>query len=75
MAPVFQAVSWLTWQLAGGRLVNAPTAFTLASYVPFVLVLGLLGGLVRAETGSLATALASLALFSLTLPIPLPISG
>src|SRR4051794_21425430 len=43
MAPLFQGLSWLTWHLAGGRLAWAPLAFTLVSYVPFVLSLVLLG--------------------------------
>jgi hypothetical protein len=64
MAPLVQAESWLAWKLAGGRLSRAPLAFTLASYVPFVLVLGLLARLLREETGSTPAALAGLALFS-----------
>src|SRR4051812_41814880 len=56
MAPVFEVVSWIAWRLAGGRLAQAPLALTVASYVPFLLNLGLLGWLVRRETGSTATA-------------------
>ena len=32
MAPVFETVSWVTWQLAGQKLSHAPLAFTLMSY-------------------------------------------
>jgi hypothetical protein len=64
MAPVFELVSWVTWRLAGRRLADAPLAFTLASYVPFLLSLGLLGRLVRRETGSATTARVALAAFS-----------
>src|SRR3954447_17089654 len=42
MAPLFQGLSWLIWHLAGGTLVHAPLAFTLVSYIPYVLSLGLL---------------------------------
>src|SRR4051794_608837 len=31
MAPLFQGLSWLTWQLAGEELSRAPLAFTLVS--------------------------------------------
>src|SRR5262249_51145114 len=27
LAPMFQAVTWITWRLAGRRLANAPLAF------------------------------------------------
>jgi hypothetical protein len=64
MAPLFQCLSWLTWQMLGEELARAPMAFTLVSYVPFVLSLGLLGWVIRNETGSVLSALASLALFS-----------
>lgn len=63
MAPLFQGLSWLTWHLASGSLVRAPMAFTMVSYLPFALSLGLLGWLIRAETRSVPTALAGLAIF------------
>ena len=66
MAPFFETISWATWQAAGRRLSHAPIAFTLSSYVPFVLCLGLLGWLVRRETGSRTTALATIALFGIS---------
>jgi hypothetical protein len=66
MAPLFEAISWLTWQAAGRTLTRAPLAFTLASYVPFALCLGLLGWLICRETGSLTTALAAVAFFGIS---------
>jgi hypothetical protein len=66
MAPFFETVSWAVWQVAGRKLTHAPLAFTLASYVPFVLCLGLLAWWVRHETSSRTTALASTALFGLS---------
>ena len=41
VAPVFELVSWVTWQLAGRRLTHAPAAFTVAALVPFLLCLRL----------------------------------
>ncbi|GAC1473830.1 MAG: hypothetical protein NVSMB9_23140 [Isosphaeraceae bacterium] len=66
LAPLFQVVSWVSWQLAGRSLARAPLAFTLASFLPFVLVLNALGGIIRRETRSGAVALAGLAIFSLS---------
>lgn len=66
MAPLFQLTSWLSWRAAGRSLARAPLAFTVASYLPFLAVLGLLGRVVRRETRSRTTALAALAVFSLS---------
>jgi hypothetical protein len=66
MAPVFETLSWATWNAAGRRLTNAAVAFTWVSYVPFVLSLGMLGLLIRRELGSTTTALATVAAFSLS---------
>ncbi len=66
LAPLFQLVSWLSWRLAGRTLAHAPLAFTLASFVPFVLTLGLLGRVVRRQSRSDAAALAGMAVFSLS---------
>ena len=66
MAPLFQAVSWITWQIAGRSLARAPLASTVASYVPFWLTLGMLAWVVRRETRSGATALAAVAIFSIS---------
>ena len=66
MAPVFETVSWVTWQLAGQRLSNAPLVFTLMSYVPFLLCLLLVAMVLRRELGSPTTALVAVAAFSLS---------
>jgi hypothetical protein len=66
MAPAFETVSWITWRCAGRRLTGAPWAFTVASYVPFVLCLVLLKALVRRELGSPTAAAVAVALFALT---------
>jgi hypothetical protein len=66
MAPLFEIVSWATWQAAGRRLSHAPLAFTVASYVPFIVVLGLLGGFVRKELASATTAAVAVAAYCLS---------
>jgi hypothetical protein len=66
MAPFFETVSWVTWQAAGRDLTRAALAFTLASYLPYVLCLGLLARCVRRETGSRTTALAATVVFGLS---------
>lgn len=66
IAPLFQAVSWASWRLAGGQLARAPLAFTLASFLPFPPALALLGWVVRRETRSRVAALACVAVFSLS---------
>ena len=66
VAPVFELVSWVTWQLAGRRLTHAPAAFTAAALVPFLLCLAALASLVRRESGSATAALAAVAVFSLS---------
>ncbi|MFO0891902.1 MAG: hypothetical protein U0790_22550 [Isosphaeraceae bacterium] len=66
IAPLFQLTSWTTWQLAGRHLPDAPLAFTVAALVPFALCLLLLHRVVLLEAGSSTTALAAVALFSLS---------
>lgn len=66
MAPVFQTVSWVTWNLAGRSLTSAALAFTMASFVPHLLSLLLLGIFVRRELGSATTALVAVAAFGLS---------
>jgi membrane protein YdbS with pleckstrin-like domain len=66
VAPVFELVSWVTWQVAGRRLSHAPAAFTVAALVPFLLCLLALASLVRRESGSATVALAAVAVFSLS---------
>jgi hypothetical protein len=70
MAPLFELTTWVTWQLAGKRLVVAPVAFTVASILPSVLSLFCLVILVWHETGSRTTARVAAALFATSwLPI------
>jgi hypothetical protein len=66
MAPLFQIVSIVTWECAGRSLVNAPLAFTLASFVPHVLSLILLFLLIRRELQSMTAALIGVAAFGLS---------
>lgn len=66
MAPLFQAVTFATWQLAGQSLVHAPLAFTLSAFLPHVLCILMLGAIIRRETGSLSTALVMVPLFGLS---------
>lgn len=66
VAPLFQLVTWFTWRVAGERLARAPMAFTLASFLPFVLTLALLWRVLRRETRGDAGALAGMAIFSIS---------
>ena len=56
IAPVFELVSWTTWQLAGRLLSNAAVAFTAASIIPFLLCMPALGTLVRRESRSVTSS-------------------
>jgi hypothetical protein len=66
LAPLFELVTALTWDLAGRRLADAPIAFTLASYVPFLLSLGMLWLLLHREWGSPTAANVAVSLFAAT---------
>ncbi len=66
MAPLFQTVSWVAWQLCGRGLPRAPLAFVLASLLPHALSLLALGVLVRRELRSATTAMAAVALLGLS---------
>ena len=66
LAPLFETVSWLAWQGAGRQLAHAAAAFTVASYLPFVLALLALGNLARRLLGSRAAASLVVAVFALT---------
>ena len=66
MAPFFETVSWLTWRASERRLTHAPIAYTIASYVPFVICLASIASWIRRETGSTATALSASFLFGLS---------
>ncbi|WP_148593132.1 hypothetical protein [Aquisphaera giovannonii] len=66
IAPLFQLVSWVTWQACGHRLTAAPYAFTAASLAPFLLALGALFALVRREARSATAGLLACSAFSLS---------
>ena len=66
IAPLFEVVSWIAWQAGGRRLSTAPLAFTIASYLPFLLSLALLDRLVKKETGSAPAALSAVGIFGLS---------
>jgi len=61
VAPFFQLVSWLTWQIVGHDLGRAALGFCLASVLPWGLVLATLIGWLARETGSRTAALAAVA--------------
>lgn len=64
LAPWFQVVSTLTWELSGRKLAHSPLAFDLASYVPFLGCLGALWLLLRRELRSATAAWVALTVFA-----------
>jgi hypothetical protein len=66
MAPLFETVSYLAWRGAGRQLQGLSTAFMVASFVAFGATVGMLGALIRRETGSRTSALVAVALFCLS---------
>ncbi len=66
LAPLFQVVSWSTWQLSGHSLSAARWGFTIASFVPFVFTLALLARVLNRETRSAGATLTALAVFSVS---------
>src|SRR5258708_7832445 len=56
VAPVFEAVSWAAWRVAGRRLATAPRVFTAAAFIPFALAGAFLCRLLQRETGSVSVA-------------------
>lgn len=66
LAPLFECVSIVTWNLAGRRLAHAAVAFTLASYVPFILTIGALWLFLRRWLGSKSAAWFGVVLFAIS---------
>jgi hypothetical protein len=59
--PLFELVSWSTWQLVGHDLRWAPLGYSVAAVVSWMLVLGLLLCWLYSETGSRTASLVVLA--------------
>ncbi len=66
VAPLFQAVTWASWEVAGHRLARVARVLTLASFLPLIPTLGLIVLIVRRETRSTTAAMAGVAIFSLS---------
>ena len=64
IAVFFDFISWANWQLIGRDLPSAPLAYTIASLVPWVLVLVLLGRWLWRETGSQSASLIAVAIIA-----------
>ena len=62
VAPGFQLVSWLTWEVIGHDIRLTPLGFSVAAVSAWVLVLVLSGLWLKQETGSQTAALVALAL-------------
>ena len=64
VTPFFDLVSWTTWQVVGRDVRWAPLGYTIASVLPWTLVLGLFGTWLIRETRSHTAAFLSLAVVS-----------
>ncbi len=66
IAPLFELVSRAAWMASGERLSRVASGFTIVSVLPWPLVLVLLGRVVKRQTGSTGSALASVAIAGLS---------
>ena len=62
VAPGFQFVSWVTWELIGHDIRRTPLGFSIASAVAWLLVLVLFSLWLKRETGSRTAVLVAVAL-------------
>ena len=61
VAPWFQFLSWLIWQIIGHDVRMAPLAYTIATCVPWLIVLVVFGIWLNRETGSRTATLLAIA--------------
>ncbi len=64
VAPFFDAVSALSWAVAGGNLTRVARVFTAAAFIPFVLTIVALAGLARRDLGSWPRSVIVVAIFA-----------